>query len=137
MYSDGPPKPSSVGSTTHEHDDRQRDAGRDQERALAHPLGELAPGDEPDGVHLTASRNRSASVGRSIAKYVTRPAARAASSTASGSAPSKTVPRGAAVEHVRARHVELRCAVDDHPHGAGALAAQLLDRRRTRPAGRP
>ena len=64
MYSVGPPKPSSVGSTSTSTTIAERDAGRDQERALAHALGELAAGDEPDrAVHLTASRKRSVNVG--------------------------------------------------------------------------
>ena len=59
----------------HDHDDRQRDPGRDQERALVDALGELAAGDELDRrVHLTASRNSSASVGRSTTSRTTRPA---------------------------------------------------------------
>src|SRR6201999_1805087 len=77
----------------HDHHDHDRDveAGRDQERLLERALDDLAARDESVGLAgapsaATASRNRSVSVGRSRLKYVTEPAARAASSTASGPA---------------------------------------------------
>src|SRR5919107_2325432 len=85
------PQPEQRREHDDERDDEDRDPGADQERALADALGELAAGDQADGLGphaATARRNRSVSVGRSRLKWVTVPAARAASSTSSGVAPS-------------------------------------------------
>ena len=62
--------------------------GRDDERSIPHPLGYLTAGDEERGAHhssspsaVTTLRKRSASDGRALEKYFTRPASRAAAST--------------------------------------------------------
>ena len=60
------------GQDHDQHDDDQVHGRRHEERLLAHALGDLAPGDERDGLatahSATASRNRSVRVGRSSAK---------------------------------------------------------------------
>ncbi len=137
-----PPNPNSGGTTATQHDEHHGHRHRDQERLLAHALGDLAPGDERDRgaaaqpAHAaTALRKSSVSVGRSSAKWVTLPAARAASSSASGPAPSRSAieqAAGAAVDDLGARHARqpvLSGAGDRDAHGrAGRPAlAQLLD----------
>ena len=94
----------------------------------------------------TAARNRSARLGRSRLKCVTVPAARAASSTASGWAPgpSRTSsPRGPASASSAPGHAgqpaAVAVALHAHPdllHAAASAVAQLGDRARRRPAGR-
>ena len=127
-----------------EHDDHDRHQRRDRERLLADALRHLAAGDEgdcPAARHrgtsgTTTSRNSSASVGRCRLKCTTVPAARAASSTRSGSAPSsrRTIsPRARPRDELGARHAGEPGAVavalhgDLHPAVAAAAVAQLLD----------
>ena len=132
VYFDGPPKPSSVGSTRTSDDDRERDAGRDQERALAHALGELAPRDEADARSLHGLAEQLGQRRPLDREVRDRPAARAASRIASGSPPSKTV-RSGRVEHGR-RHVDSG-RPDDADRARPARAAPRRCRRR--PGGRP